>query len=229
MWIRSRAVAAVTTGIAVLLSVASPAAETSAGTSAETADASDGDGRGGLQEVTVSARRREENVQDVPIPITTLSGNSLEDAGQYRLEDLNQRLPSLNAQFANPRQTSIALRGLGNNPANDGLESSGRLIDTAGLGAARCRQVSEQIGIELVAEAQERRDIVVADFEIARVIRRQGESDPGGADRRVALDLAGFLLLGVAQRLRRRKSRPAVLRGGIRRCARAGFEPARSV
>jgi len=149
MWIRSHAVAAVTTGIALLLSGASQAAGTAteadtateaaagtatgADTATEAADA--GDGRGGLQEVTVSARRRVENVQDVPIPITALSGYSLEEAGQYRLEDLNERLPSLNAQFANPRQTSIAVRGLGNNPANDGLESSvGVYLDDVYLG-----------------------------------------------------------------------------------------------
>ncbi len=88
-----------------------------------------------IEEVVVTARRRSENAQDVPIPITAVSGDVLERSGQYRLEDLNQRLPSLNAQFANPRQTSIAVRGLGNNPANDGLESSvGVYLDDVYLG-----------------------------------------------------------------------------------------------
>src|SRR5204863_2787823 len=77
-----------------------------------------------LESVVVSARRREEDVQSVPIPIAVVSGDSLEHAGQFRLEELNQHLPSTNVQFGNPRQTSIAVRGLGNNPANDALESS---------------------------------------------------------------------------------------------------------
>jgi outer membrane receptor protein involved in Fe transport len=128
---KSHVVAVAATWIALLLSapLASRATQTA------DADANDSEGRGGLDEVVVTARRRAEKVQDVPIPITALSGSSLEESGQYRLEDLNERLPSLNAQFANPRQTSIAVRGLGNNPANDGLESSvGIYLDDVYLG-----------------------------------------------------------------------------------------------
>ncbi|MDR3415227.1 MAG: TonB-dependent receptor [Nevskia sp.] len=88
-----------------------------------------------VQEVTVTARRREEKVQDVPIPITTLSGDALDKDGTFRLEDLSQKLPSSNFQFSNPRQTSLAVRGLGNNPANDALESSvGVYLDNVYLG-----------------------------------------------------------------------------------------------
>jgi len=88
-----------------------------------------------LMAITVTARRRSENAQDVPIPITALSGVSLQLAGQYRVENLNASMPSLNVEFANPRQTSIAVRGLGNNPANDGLESSvGVYLDDVYLG-----------------------------------------------------------------------------------------------
>ena len=88
-----------------------------------------------IESVTVSARRREESAQNVPIPISVLAGDSLERSGQFRLEELNQHLPSTNVQFGNPRQTSVAVRGLGNNPANDALESSvGVYLDTVYLG-----------------------------------------------------------------------------------------------
>jgi len=88
-----------------------------------------------IESVTVTARRREESAQDVPIPIATLSGDALEKAGEFRLEDLNRRLPSTNVQFGNPRQSSIAVRGLGNNPANDALEASvGVYLDNVYLG-----------------------------------------------------------------------------------------------
>jgi iron complex outermembrane receptor protein len=88
-----------------------------------------------IESVTVSARRREENAQSVPIPIAVLSGDTLERSGQFRLEELNQHLPSTNVQFGNPRQTSVAVRGLGNNPANDALESSvGVYLDNVYLG-----------------------------------------------------------------------------------------------
>ena len=98
-------------------------------------DAPDAGSSDQIESVTVSARRVTENVQSVPIPIAVVSGNALENAGQFRLEELNQRLPSTNVQFGNPRQTSIAVRGLGNNPANDALESSvGVFLDNVYLG-----------------------------------------------------------------------------------------------
>jgi iron complex outermembrane receptor protein len=90
-----------------------------------------------LEEVIVSARRREENAQNVPVPIAAVNGAALEQSGQYRLEDLNAQLPSTNVEFANPRQSSVAVRGLGNNPANDALESSvGVYLDNVYLGRA---------------------------------------------------------------------------------------------
>ena len=90
-----------------------------------------------LASVVVTARRRTESAQDVPIPISAVSGQTLDRTGRFRLEDLNQALPSTNIQFNGPRQTSIALRGLGNNPANDALESSvGVYLDNVYLGRA---------------------------------------------------------------------------------------------
>jgi iron complex outermembrane receptor protein len=104
------------------------------------ADSGEGDGsdsRLSPAEITVSARRRTENAQSVPIPIAALTGDALLQAGQFRLESLNQNLPSTNIQYANPRQASIAVRGLGNNPANDALESSvGVYLDNVYLGRA---------------------------------------------------------------------------------------------
>jgi iron complex outermembrane receptor protein len=111
------------------------ASDVAAMSSGETDASSDSDGYGRLQEVVVSARRREENAQDVPVPIAAVSGASLDQAGVTRLEDLNAQLPSTNIEFANPRQNSIAVRGLGNNPANDALESSvGVYLDDVYLG-----------------------------------------------------------------------------------------------
>lgn len=101
----------------------------------DTPVAENDDSYGRLQEVVVSARRREENAQDVPVPIAAVTGASLDQAGQFRLEDLNSKLPSTNIEFVNPRQNSIAVRGLGNNPANDALESSvGVYLDDVYLG-----------------------------------------------------------------------------------------------
>ncbi|MDG9928323.1 MULTISPECIES: TonB-dependent receptor [unclassified Pseudomonas] len=88
-----------------------------------------------LGKVTVTARRREENVQDVPTPITTLSGATLEQQKVYKVQDLQQVLPSVNVAYIHARQSSVAVRGIGNNPASDGLEgSAGIYLDNIYLG-----------------------------------------------------------------------------------------------
>lgn len=85
--------------------------------------------------VFVTARRQKENAQEVPIPLTVITGDALDAAGSHRIEDIQQQLPSMNVSMLNPRQNSIAIRGLGNNPANDGLESStGVFLDGVYLG-----------------------------------------------------------------------------------------------
>ncbi len=88
-----------------------------------------------LQTVTVTARRREENAQDVPTPITTLSGDTLDKQRIYKIQDLQQALPSVNVAYIHARQSSLAVRGIGNNPASDGLEgSAGIYLDNVYLG-----------------------------------------------------------------------------------------------
>ncbi|TBU82133.1 TonB-dependent receptor [Pseudomonas daroniae] len=100
-----------------------------------TADARAAQDDAALQKVTVTARRREEDAQDVPTPITTLSGATLELQKVYRVQELQQVLPSVNVAYIHARQSSIAVRGIGNNPASDGLEgSAGIYLDNIYLG-----------------------------------------------------------------------------------------------
>lgn len=88
-----------------------------------------------LKKVVVTARRREEAAQDVPTPITTLSGANLETQKVYRIQDLQQALPSVNVAYVHARVSSLAVRGIGNNPASDGLEgSAGVYLDNVYLG-----------------------------------------------------------------------------------------------
>ncbi|KPC55009.1 TonB-dependent receptor [Amantichitinum ursilacus] len=88
-----------------------------------------------VEAVTVTARRRLEQAQDVPAPISTLKGSTLEQQHLYQVQDLQQLLPNTNAAFIHARQSSLAVRGLGNNPANEGLEGSvGVVLDNVFLG-----------------------------------------------------------------------------------------------
>ncbi|AKC88327.1 hypothetical protein WQ53_09750 [Pseudoxanthomonas suwonensis] len=88
-----------------------------------------------LDAVQVTARRRTEPVQDVPAAITVVAGSDMERNGIYQVQDLQRLLPGTSVAFWNPRQSSVAVRGIGNNPANDGLEGSvGLVLDNVYLG-----------------------------------------------------------------------------------------------
>ena len=87
-----------------------------------------------LEKVTVSARRREEDAQDIPTAMTTLSGAALEDQKIYRLQDLQQVLPSVNVAYSQPRVANIGVRGIGNNQVGEGMEgSAGVYVDNVYL------------------------------------------------------------------------------------------------
>ena len=117
----------------VLCSTQSFAAEESESSAATSAQADKSAPR--LEQVTVTARRREEQSQDVPTPITTLSGANLETQRIYKIQDLQQALPSVNVAYVHARVSSLAVRGIGNNPASDGLEgSAGIYLDNVYLG-----------------------------------------------------------------------------------------------
>lgn len=88
------------------------------------ADAADGAIIGAVQTVYVTTRRRVESSQNVPTPMTVLGDDVLDGSRTYRVQDLQQLLPSTTINYVHARQMSFAVRGLGNNPASDGLEGS---------------------------------------------------------------------------------------------------------
>ena len=111
-----------TTALTLLLAAAVPAVPKVA-LAAETAAAS-GDA---LDEIIVTARRREENLQSVPIAISVISGDLLELTDTVNTQSLANLVPSLYYNSANPRNTAYTIRGLGSNTlsvsaANDGIE-----------------------------------------------------------------------------------------------------------
>lgn len=74
--------------------------------------------------VTVSARRVEEDIQKVPVPITVVSADAVSATGAYNLNRLTQLQPSLQFYSQNPRNTSVNIRGIGAplGLTNDGIE-----------------------------------------------------------------------------------------------------------
>lgn len=87
--------------------------------------------------IIVSARRRDESAQDVPIALSVVGSETLEATGNYTLTQVQQIVPSLQVFSFNPRNTNINIRGLGSNVAltNDGLENGvGFYIDNVYYG-----------------------------------------------------------------------------------------------
>jgi iron complex outermembrane receptor protein len=66
----------------------------------------------GLAEIVVTAQKRAERLQDVPIAISALTGETMERLGITNIEDLSQHVPSLTYTELSPGQYSIALRGI---------------------------------------------------------------------------------------------------------------------
>jgi iron complex outermembrane receptor protein len=88
-----------------------------------------------LETVYVTARKLREDLQRVPLPITVLNGHALSDSNDSQIQQLSLKAPSLLVTSTNPRNTTFALRGLGNNPTNDGLSTSvGIYMDGVYLG-----------------------------------------------------------------------------------------------
>ncbi len=76
-------------------------------------------------DILVTARRRDERAQDVPIALSVIGQDSLEKTGNFTLGQIQQLVPSLQIFSYNPRNTNINIRGLGSNIAitNDGLDN----------------------------------------------------------------------------------------------------------
>jgi iron complex outermembrane receptor protein len=78
----------------------------------------------GLESIVVTARRRTENAEEVPIALSVLSGSALADTGTYTLTQLQHEVPNTVNYESNPRNSSIAIRGIGITSAQDGLDTS---------------------------------------------------------------------------------------------------------
>lgn len=102
-----------------LLSSGVARAQTS--TEATTATSSD---RGALQEVVVTARRRSENLQDVPLAVTAISAETLTQQNVTNLDDLNGFAPNIkiNAGRATNNTINAYIRGVGQNDPLWGFE-----------------------------------------------------------------------------------------------------------
>ena len=89
-----------------------------------------------LEEVIVTAQKRAESLQDVPISVSAIQGEKIQDAGIPNMAALADYVPNLHIADA-PVNTNIYMRGVGSGN-NQGFEQSvGMYIDGVYMGRGR--------------------------------------------------------------------------------------------
>ena len=94
--------------LALLVSAAVPSLA-----AAEAPQAEDGGQTANSDVIIVTARRRQETAQSVPLAISVIRGDSIEATGNFNVVKLQQLAPTLQVYTSNPRNTSVNIRGLG--------------------------------------------------------------------------------------------------------------------
>ena len=77
----------------------------------------------GLEEILVTAQRREQSLQDVPISVTAVTGEQIEQGGFSDVEDLSIFVPNLFMRDAFTGQ-SLIVRGIGTSTGNEAFEQA---------------------------------------------------------------------------------------------------------
>jgi outer membrane receptor protein involved in Fe transport len=75
------------------------------------------DQAGALEEIVVTAQKREENLQNVPVSVQALGEAKLDQLNVTEFTDYVKFLPSITFQSVGPSQTSVYMRGVANGDA----------------------------------------------------------------------------------------------------------------
>jgi iron complex outermembrane recepter protein len=104
----SYAVAAILGGVTFAAYAATPAAETPD----PGASAAANEGPDTLGEITVTAQRRSQNMQDVPISMQAFTAQTLQQLNISTLDDYIKYLPNVTSASNGPGQNEVFMRGL---------------------------------------------------------------------------------------------------------------------
>jgi len=110
-----------------------------------------------IEEIVVTSRKKTESLQDVPLSVSTLTEETLEQTGINTFEDYLLQLPGVTAGGAGPGQNTIYIRGLASTTPN---------LTTAGV-AGLAPNVSFYLDEQPLAQPGRNLDVYAAD--IARI------------------------------------------------------------
>jgi len=84
-----------------------------------------GSAQAAIEEITVTANKREQSLQDVPLTVSVTSAEVIKQSSISDLIDLQSAVPALRVnQLQNSAQTNFTIRGFGNGANNPGIEPS---------------------------------------------------------------------------------------------------------
>jgi iron complex outermembrane receptor protein len=102
---------------------------------AVTAAAQNAPGVAAIEEVLVTAQKREQSLQDVPLAVSVVSATELADRAIIRLDEALTFVPNLNVESNLSINPNISIRGVNTNTNNIGLESGiGMQVDGVPFG-----------------------------------------------------------------------------------------------
>lgn len=95
--------------------------------------------QGGLDEIVVTARRREESAQDVPVSVTAIDAAHIQKYDMTNLESISTQNPQLTiGRASNGSGAQITLRGIGSSSSSIGIEQSvAAIVDGVYYGQGR--------------------------------------------------------------------------------------------
>src|ERR1700730_7400943 len=90
---------------------------------------------GSLQEIVVTARKREENLQDVPLSIDVFTKRDMQNLGITSIDDYAEKVPSISFISTGPGTQLFVMRGVsdGSNPNYANTSSTGFFVDDMSL------------------------------------------------------------------------------------------------
>ncbi|MEP3751742.1 MAG: TonB-dependent receptor plug domain-containing protein [Parasphingorhabdus sp.] len=169
---------------ALAIAVAAPAAAQDSGTDAQNAER-----EGGVGDIIVTAQKRSENLQDVPVSVSAIGEKQLDELNIDTFEDYLNQLPTVTAGGSGPGQSTIYIRGLASTTPN---------LSVAGV-AGLAPNVALYLNDQPLAQPGRNLDVYAADLERIEVLSGPqgtlfGASSQAGVVRLITNkpDLSGF-------------------------------------
>ena len=117
--------------------------------------------QGVIEEVVVTATKRAESTQDIPVAVEALTSDSLEDFGITNFEDYLIQLPGVTAGGSGPGQNTIYIRGIASTTPN---------LTTAGV-AGIAPNVALYLDEQPLAQPGRNLDVYAADLSRVEVLK----------------------------------------------------------